>query len=189
MFDYKLLEAMAMVAEAGGFDKAARVLCLTQSAVSQRIRILEELFGQVLIVRSTPPRLTVAGNNILLHYRQVKHLEKELLDTLLPSADDGFSTLAIGINADSLATWFPDASRSFIKENKLLLDLRVDDQEETHKLLKSGDVVGSISSDRNPVQGCKLLYLGQMEYLLVASPEFERLWFKDGFSAETVSRT
>ena len=41
MFDYKLIEALAMVAQKGGFDKAARALYITQSAVSQRVKLLE----------------------------------------------------------------------------------------------------------------------------------------------------
>ena len=50
MFDYKLIEALAMVAREGGFDKAAKALYITQSAVSQRVKLLEDLTGQVLIL-------------------------------------------------------------------------------------------------------------------------------------------
>ena len=42
MIDYKLLEAIAIVVQEGGFEKAATVMNLTQSAVSQRVRLLEE---------------------------------------------------------------------------------------------------------------------------------------------------
>ena len=52
MLDYKLLEALARVVREGGFDKAARVMNITQSAVSQRVRQLEELTGMVLLTRT-----------------------------------------------------------------------------------------------------------------------------------------
>ena len=58
MFDYKLIEALAMVVREGGFENAARALHITQSAVSQRVKMLEELTGQVLIARTTPPQAT-----------------------------------------------------------------------------------------------------------------------------------
>ena len=45
MLDYKLIEALAMVTAEGGFEKAAQSLLITQSAVSQRIKALEELTG------------------------------------------------------------------------------------------------------------------------------------------------
>jgi LysR family transcriptional regulator (chromosome initiation inhibitor) len=61
MLDYKLIEALAMVVREGGFDKAARTLYITQSAVSQRVKLLEEYTGQVLIARTTPPQATSAG--------------------------------------------------------------------------------------------------------------------------------
>ena len=40
MIDYKLLEAFAMVVRTKRFDRAARKLHITQSAVSQRLRLL-----------------------------------------------------------------------------------------------------------------------------------------------------
>ena len=55
MFDYKLLTALEAVVKAGSFDKAAALLCITPSAVSQRIRQLEERTGQLLLIRSCVP--------------------------------------------------------------------------------------------------------------------------------------
>ena len=53
-FDYPLLEALAAVAREGTFEAAARSLNITQSAVSQRVKLLEEKAGAVLIVRGRP---------------------------------------------------------------------------------------------------------------------------------------
>ncbi|MCB2813663.1 LysR family transcriptional regulator, partial [Listeria monocytogenes] len=58
LFDYKLLAALAAVVEQGGFERAAQALGLSQSAVSQRITLLEARVGQPVLVRETPPHPT-----------------------------------------------------------------------------------------------------------------------------------
>lgn len=186
MFDYKLIEALVMVAQEGGFDKAARVLCITQSAVSQRVKLLEELTGQVLIARTTPPQATSAGRKLLKHYLQVKRLEDDLMGEIGEPANKGFASIAVGINADSLAIWLLDAIHFFLLEEQVLLDIRVDDQEQTHRLLKDGEVMGCISSQEQPMQGCRIEYLGRMNYRMMATPEFAARWFLNGLTIKDV---
>ncbi|WP_321393116.1 LysR family transcriptional regulator ArgP [uncultured Desulfuromusa sp.] len=184
MLDYKHLEALARVVQEGGFERAARVLFLTQSAVSQRIRLLEESCGQILISRSTPPMPTPAGKALLKHYRQVKLLEDGLSAKLTDSSDSTRTTLVIGINADSLAHWFIPAIKPVLERMDLLIDLRVDDQEQTHNYLREGEVIGCISSEASPMQGCRVEKLGTMTYRLLATSAFINHWFADGFSLE-----
>ncbi|WP_163337453.1 LysR family transcriptional regulator ArgP [Desulfopila sp. IMCC35008] len=188
MLDYKLIEALAMVAREGRFDKAAKTLFITQSAVSQRIKLLEEQMGQVLIARTTPPRVTPAGRKLLKHYLQVKRLEDDLISEVGRTDNQEFASIAVGINADSLALWLLDAIHPFLLDNKVLLDVRVDDQEQTHRLLKDGEVMGCISTQEHPMQGCHVEYLGQMNYHMMASPEFAAQWFPDGLTLENVRR-
>lgn len=164
MLDYKLIEALATVLQEGGFDKAARVLYLTQSAVSQRIKQLEELCGQILLARTTPPQPTPAGRILLKHYLQVRQLEEEVLGQIGGQGQEP-ATLAIGINADSLATWFGAIIPDFVRREGILLDLRVDDQDQTHQLLKNGEVMGCISTQATAVQGCTIRALGCMPYV------------------------
>jgi LysR family transcriptional regulator (chromosome initiation inhibitor) len=129
MFDYKLIEALAMVAREGGFDKAARTMYITQSAVSQRVKLLEEHTGQVLLARTTPPQATSAGQKLIKHYLQVKRLEDDLKGEIDEVGDKGFTSIALGINADSLAFWLLKAIHPFLLEERVLLDIRVNDQE------------------------------------------------------------
>ncbi len=75
MIDYKLLEALAVVVEEGGFERAARRLGLSQSAVSQRIKLLEARVGQAVLVRETPPQPTAPGLRLLRHIQQVRLLK------------------------------------------------------------------------------------------------------------------
>lgn len=186
MLDYKLIEALAKVIECGGFERAAPVLCITQSAVSQRIRQLEENSGQVLLTRTAPPQPTIAGRSLLKHYQQVKLLEDGLASELSSAADAGPTTLAIGINADSLASWFLESIRPLLQQMELLIELRVDDQEQTHSFLREGEVVGCISTEPKPMQGCRVESLGAMNYHLLATPEFKQRWFPDGLTQRSV---
>lgn len=188
MFDYKLIEAMAMVVREGGFDKAAESLNITQSAVSQRVKLLEEQAGQILIARTTPPKTTSAGLKLLKHYLKVKRLEDDLAGDLDHPADPGFTSIPIGLNADSLATWFPRAIRPFLLEEPVLIDLRVDDQDQTHSLLKGGDVMGCISTQDQALQGCRMDFLGQMTYRMFASPEYAATWFPNGLTLADAGR-
>jgi LysR family transcriptional regulator, chromosome initiation inhibitor len=186
MLDYKLIEAYAAVLQEGGFDKGARRLCITQSAVSQRIKLLEEQFGQVLLLRTTPPRPTDFGKKILRLYHQVNHLEDEFHGSRDDLPAGSCSSMPIGLNADSLATWFFEAVKPFLKNHLVVFDLMVDDQEETHRFLREGKVLGCISTRSVAMQGCNVYYLGDVGYGLFCSPEFRRKWFADGLTLDTI---
>ncbi len=186
MLDYKLIEAMAMVIEEGGFDKAAQKLNLTQSAVSQRVRMLEDQTGRILLTRSNPPVPTPAGKQFLKHFLQVKRLEGDLGSILSVETDKKIESLSIGLNADSLETWFINTIDPFLKNNAITLDIKVDDQEETHKMLKNGEVAGCISARKKTVQGCTVTRIGTMIYRLVATPAFIELFFPQGLTSESV---
>ena len=186
MIDYKLLEAFAMVVQEGGFEKAANLLNLTQSAVSQRVRLLEDRAGKILLTRSTPPEPTEAGELFVKHYQQVKLLEDGLTRDVSSGDDTGPIRMAVGVNADSLANWFLPAIGALFKDGQLLIDLHVDDQEQTHRFLKEGVVVGCISDRAAAIQGCKVDYLGEMKYRLLARSDFIERWFPEGLTLAAV---
>jgi len=187
MLDYKLVEAFAVVVSEGGFEKAAKALHVTQGAVSQRLKLLEEQAGCVLLVRSSPPRPTSAGREMLKHYRLVKQLEDDL-GPGLGHETEGFTTLSVGINADSLATWFFPAVDRYLDSEPVLLDMSVDDQAETLRLLRDGEVLGCVSDRSTPMQGCRVEYLGDMDYHLYGSPSYQMKWFSDGASLDVAEK-
>lgn len=189
MLDYKLLEALAAVIEEGGFERAAKRLNLTQSAVSQRIRQLEEHLGQPALARTQPPTATGPGRTLLRHARRVSLLEADLARSLtsgsmMDNANAPWQPLAVAVNADTLATWFTSAVLSLLTRERLALDLKVDDQERTHELLRAGEVVGCVSTRQTAMQGCRVLFLGVMRYHCVCSPEFAARWFPHGLTRE-----
>ena len=144
MFDYAALEAIAAVLREGSFERAARRLHVTPSAISQRIKQLEERMGQVLVLRGSPCTGTDAGRQLCLHFEQVALLENSLRRNH-PGLHDGqvttSPTLQLAVNADSLSTWFMDAVAAFADAGNELLDLRIDDQDHTAQRLRDGEVL------------------------------------------------
>jgi LysR family transcriptional regulator (chromosome initiation inhibitor) len=189
MLDAKHLQALAAVITEQSFEKAARTLFLTQSAVSQRIRQLEEQVGQMLVVRSAPVRPTPAGMAVLRHFRQLAVLEESLFEELAPEASEEFVTVNLAVNADSLDTWFLRAVGDVLSGENVLLDLVVDDQSVTHAYLRSGEVQGAITSTPASFQGLATHDLGDMEYLCVATPGFRARHCAGGFGRDEANRS
>lgn len=173
MFDYKLLSALAAVVEQAGFERGAQVLGLSQSAISQRIKLLEARVGQPVLIRATPPTPTEIGRRLLNHVQQVRLLERDL-QSLVPSLDEeGLpDRLRIALNADSLATWWAAAVSDFCAEQHLLLDLVVEDQTVGLKRMRAGEVAACICAIERPLAGARSLLLGSMRYRALASPDF-----------------
>lgn len=186
MIDHRLL-AFAAVVQEGSFERAARWLALTQSAVSQRVKLLEAELGQVLLVRSKPVRPTPAGRRLLPYLAQLRLMEAEARRALAPRQAHGPLRLAVGVNADSLATWFIGAVADVVKEEGLVLDCVVDDQDHTHALLADGEVLGCISTRPDPMRGCAAQRLGVMPYLCAGSPDFRTRWFPRGLSRSALA--
>lgn len=188
MLDPRWLEALTAVVDESGFDRAAQRLCLTQSAVSQRIRQLEEHLGQPVVSRTQPPEPTPAGRRLIQHHRQMRLLEQELLGTLAPATSEAsYTRVSIGVNADSLATWFLEAARPAVEAHRLLLDIRVDDQDYTHALMRDGDVIGCVSTQTVPLQGGECRFLGAMRYHCLATPAFSARHFPHGLTAAALA--
>lgn len=103
MIDLRLLRIFVTVARFGNMTSAARELGLTQSAVSQSVRQLEELLGTVLVDRERRPiALTPAGS--LLDQRGKRLLEDActLFTTVRETASQHSQEIRIGL-LDSFA--------------------------------------------------------------------------------------
>lgn len=170
------LSALVAVLEKGSFERAARHLHVTASAVSQRIKQLEERVGTTLIVRGTPCQPTTVGEAVYRYALQVSLLEQDLLQEIAPeeSSVTASRMLSLAVNADSLATWLLPALDELSGSLGVRFDIRVSDEERTTEWLRSGSVLGAVTSEARVVQGCQLQALGQMRYLATASPDFVR---------------
>lgn len=165
------LETLLTAVDTGSFEAAARALSITPSAVSQRIRAMEALAGQVLLQRATPVRPTAAGETVLRLARQVRLLDEEA-SRALDGSGAAVPSLPIAVNADSLATWFLDALVEVRREADVVFDLHREDQARTAALLRDGTVLAAVTAERRPVQGCVAVPLGIDRYRAVAAPAF-----------------
>lgn len=187
-YDPAALECLAAIVEEGGFERAAQRLNVTQSAVSQRLRALEALVGSVLIVRSRPLRPTSAGQLLLKHTKQLRLLRADLerdLQELAPSAPGSGredERISIAINADSIATWALDAVHDLVRQ-RLPLEIIADDQDFTQEWLRSGQVLGCVTTLKQAMRGCRMVPLGAMHYVAVASSSFAQKHLPNGLTA------
>ena len=190
MLDYSALRAVAAVVQTGSFERAARQLGVTPSAVSQRVKQLEERLGVVLIARGSPCTATETGDWLCRHMETVGMLEGELLAHLPalidPSAARQRVTLHIATNADSLGTWFVAAMSAFARHSPYLLNVAVDDQDQTADWLRRGRVIAAVTSVEKPIQGCRRTSLGALRYVATASPDFIARHFAGGVTPEAI---
>jgi len=185
--DRDQLATLRAVVDAGTFDAAARALSLTPSAVSQRIKALEQQLGRVLVERSKPVRPTESGEVLLRLAREIDLLETDAASALHLDGGDGFTTVPLAVNADSLTSWFLPALVPVCAEHRLVVDLHREDQDRTAELLASGRVMAAVTSQAEPVAGCTSTPLGAMVYHPAASRAFAERWFPDGADAASLA--
>lgn len=184
MMDYKALVSLHAVLRFQSFDKAAKHLNLTQSAVSQNIKRLEQDCGRPLLIRARPVTATPLGEQILAHFNKVTMLEEDLQEGIQGKASN--YPLSIAVNNDALATWFTQVLSQFSSANKTKLHIKSADEGHTRTLLQTGEVIACLSQTGTPVAGGDSVFLGYMNYELVATQGFIDTYFKGDIRPETV---
>lgn len=190
MLDYAALSALAGVVREGSFERAARALHVTPSAISQRIRLLEERMGCALVVREKPCRATETGRRLCQHVDRVRLLEQDLESAVPALALEGVVArvpVPVAVNADSLATWFAPAIAAFAADAPVLMEIAVDDQDHTAEWLRNGAVLAAVTGTARPAAGCNSRPLGSMRYLAAASPSFMARHFSHGVGASNLA--
>ncbi|MEV0877638.1 LysR family transcriptional regulator ArgP [Micromonospora echinofusca] len=183
MLDTTQLRTFAAVVREGSFEAAARSLHVTPSAVSQRIKALEQAVGQVLVRRTKPCGATDAGRPLLRLAGQVALLEREALDAARPAVGGPVPTrVTVVANGDSLGTWFVGALARLPTELALLFDVRRDDEHHTAELVRDGTAMAAVTAQREAVQGCRVERLGAMRYVALAEAGFAARHFPDGLT-------
>ena len=165
------LATFAAIVREGSFEAAASRLHITPSAVSQRVRAMEQRTGSVLLQRTRPVRVTAAGATILRLARQFELLASDAARELGGDPGSG-SPIAVVVNADSLATWFvPALARASHLTGARFDVLRADESVSTDRL-RSGEAMAALTATAEAVPGCTSTRLGTVRYRAVASPSF-----------------
>ena len=178
------LSALRAVLHHGSFEAAAHALGVTPSAISQRIKALEDRTGIALVLRGAPCTGTAAGLRIAKHAEDIGLLEAQLARELALENGPAPVRLRIAVNADSLASWFIDAMAG---TDGVLFDLLVDDQDHSADWLKRGEVSAAVTASTRPVPGFDAYPLGTLDYAATASPDFMARWFPDGVTPEAAA--
>jgi len=182
--DFAQLRTFATVLDEGTFEGAAVVLRVTPSAVSQRIKSLEQHVGQVLLRRTRPVTATPAGEVVMRLARQVARLEQDTSEELGLAATEGnYTTIPLVVNADSMSTWMLRALARMPVRYRALFELHREDEFHSTDLLRDGTAMAAVTSVPEPVQGCTSEKLGAMRYHAMASVDFAERWFPDGMTA------
>ncbi|MFD3589975.1 LysR family transcriptional regulator ArgP [Streptomyces sp. NPDC058683] len=163
------VRTLLAVVDEGTFDAAAAALHVTPSAVSQRVKALEQRTGRVLLQRTKPVRPTESGEVLVRFARQLARLERDARGELGMSGAGEPTRVSVAVNADSLATWF---LRALTGLPRVFVELRREDEDHTAALLREGLVMAAVTSSADAVPGCSVRALGRMRYLPVAAPEF-----------------
>jgi DNA-binding transcriptional LysR family regulator len=128
--DTKQLAAFCAVVERKSFSEAAERLGVTQPAVSQQIRSLEERVGQQLLDRSgRRVEPTEAGNRLYRSAQRLLALERQLLEEVAGEAEGPLrGQLAIGASTGPGGTVVPVLLCEFAEANpEVTIDLAISD--------------------------------------------------------------
>lgn len=180
MFQFEQLRTFAAVVDEGTLEAAARSLYVTPSAISQRLKAMEDVAGQILLQRTNPVRPTTAGEAVLRFARQVRQLEWDAQQELGASQDRPTAPIPLVVNADSLSTWFMPALASFPPDFGACFEVRREDEQHSTQLLRTGSVMAAVTATPEAVQGCSMVSLGSLRYRAVASPGYLLRWLPDG---------
>lgn len=176
------LAALDAVLRLGSFEAAAGALHVTPSAISQRIKALEDRIGTALVLRGAPCTATPAGARLARHASDIALLDAALArDLQLPTAP---ARLRLAVNADSLSTWFLPA----LAGQDLLFDIALDDETHSADWLRRGEVSAAITAHGRAVQGCDVHALGRLRYVATCAPSFHRRFFAEGVTAASLAR-
>jgi len=180
-FHREQLATLQAVVETGSFEAAAERLHVSQPAVSQRIKALEQSVGRVLLKRTRPLEPTGSARALLRHATQLALLEADVVAELGLGADAARSPLlTVVVNADSLATWFLDVLVDADREHGLDVEVLREDEFHATGHLLDGTVMAAVTAQPLDVRGCRTTRLGTMRYLPCASPDFVARHLPDG---------
>lgn len=180
------LTTFSAIIDEGSFEGAARQLHITPSAVSQRVRAMEQRVGTVLLRRTRPVEVTEAGAAVLRAARQIARISDDLAAEL-GEGPAGGSLIPLVVNADSLATWFVPALARAARETGARFEvLRADETVSTGRL-RSGEVMAALTGTAEAVPGCTSTPVGVDRYRAVASPEYAERYFPEGVTAEALA--
>jgi len=134
--DLDLVRCFVTVVECGGFTSASKRLHLTQSAITLKIKRLEDLLGQRLFVKTVAPlELTPEGEIVLGYSFRLLELNREMVTRV--AKPEGMATVRLGVISHfghhHLPLWLSAFKKAY-PQIRVVMDMGMTDE-----LLKSLD--------------------------------------------------
>ncbi|KTC78103.1 LysR family transcriptional regulator [Legionella brunensis] len=169
------LDAFLAVATYLNFTKAAQFLCITQSALSQRIGKLERKLGYLFVRNTKSVALTNAGHHLLRYCLQKNALENECLEQIATNNKKGLSGIVrIGGIATALRFFVLPALASLLAEHaNVKLELMEFELKELPGALETNLVDFIVSTNRVNNKFIETIQIGIETYVLVESITYE----------------
>jgi DNA-binding transcriptional LysR family regulator len=167
------MKAFHKVAGTGSFTKAARELFLTQSAVSQQIRALENEVGSRLFDRSGKKiRLTGEGEALLTYTERLFDLHEEI-ETLFGSLRTlQKGKIAVGATGVIGTYFMPIVISAYHRQYPgIEIDLRMGNSEQILRMILDREIDLGVAGMVKKPAALRSVLIHQEELIFVCSPE------------------
>lgn len=163
--DVALARAFVATAETGGMTAAGRLLNLTQGAVSQQIKRLEDLLQKDLFAREHRQlALTAEGERLLLHARRLIALNDEIWGLMSAPGFEG--TVRLGVPGDIIRPFLPPILRSFKNAwPKVRIELLCESSVGLRDALAAGDIDLTLTTESDTPTGAERLLTENLVWL------------------------
>ncbi|WP_459980437.1 LysR family transcriptional regulator [Nocardioides sp. AN3] len=169
VLDIAPLRSLVAVADAGGFQRAADSLHLSQAAISQHVRRLEAAVGRPLVERhGRGSRFTAAGEQLLGRARRILALHDETLQELGMTAVD--DAVAIGSTEHAAAQLLPFLAAELGDVRRLRF--RLDRGTKLREAIRSGSLDLALLLNASEEPGA--IHVGELALTWYAAPHWRR---------------
>lgn len=169
--DFELLEVLD---ETRNITRAADRLYITQSALSKRVKAMEEDLGVEIFLRSRQGiRFTPAGEAVLARCRAAARELKELRQSLAEQGEEVSGTLSAGISVNYAQYRLPDILAAYHRNYpRVQLHITTGQSRHLHRQLLEGSLDVAILRGDHPWDGERYL-LSQEPICVIRNREFE----------------
>jgi DNA-binding transcriptional LysR family regulator len=163
--DLSLLRTLVAVAETGGMTSAAKALNLTQAAVSQQIRRLEEHFSTQLFARDTRrPVVTPCGERLVAYAQRMLALNDEMWGMMTSPEFEG--EIRLGVPHDIITPFIPPILKGFNQHwPRVRVNLVCMSSERLLKLMDDNKIDLTLTTDQIPGESGELLLPDQLVWV------------------------
>lgn len=163
--DIALLRAFEAVAQNGSMTTAARVLNVTQGAISQQVKRLEELLGKPLLDRAGQGlRLTTSGERLLLHAQKLIALNDEVFG--LMTAPEFSGLVRLGMPYDIVSPFAAPILKSFANAYpKVRVELVMEASGDLKKALLAREIDLTLTTEMDTPKGAERLVRDELVWV------------------------